>query len=512
MTRLLSPGAVCRSAFCSAIAALFALALVSPTTAQALRMDGIEENPQPQSTTYSFAYGTHVFRRMLFDQGLRPLTDFEQLHKNAPDAILVVLGKTGCLHRTNLPEGLTQFLDQGGAVLVATDQRPSSSQARLMLAFAAGVEVANAHFVGPDDPDVLYRGKPFCPILESVQGSEPDLFRGPRLEPSARLRVATNTPACLQAAKLYLPDDREIHKLAWLPAYSVAEGQKGRGRYQTITLFPPRLGGELFAVGGTHGEGRLLVLADHSIFINQMMLPDDTGNVEFTYNCLEWLREGKRRHQVLLVEDDKIRTDLDVPLKQTELPPGAERVVAAYIDDTIARMEQQNTFNRKVWDWLLGHANGSSERIARWVVYVLTLLVVAYALYRLVLRGRHRFETTVPLLAHAAAGHTPAASLLEQRFHAALRDGNLWETAHHLARQWFATLEPLAKTGPRPPRVAAHGGWWRRRRLRRTFDRLWRLAHTVVPAPVRPRLFRRLLRELVELKAAFADGTLRLQG
>ena len=36
----------------------------------------------------------------------------------------------------------------------------------------------------------------------------------------------------------------------------------------------------------------MLVLADHSIFINRMILPRDTGNLEFTANCLHWLRGG----------------------------------------------------------------------------------------------------------------------------------------------------------------------------------------------------------------------------
>ena len=44
-------------------------------------------------------------------------------------------------------------------------------------------------------------------------------------------------------------------------------------------------------VGGT--RGRILLVADHSIFINMMMLPTDTDNVEFASNCLEYLRTCK---------------------------------------------------------------------------------------------------------------------------------------------------------------------------------------------------------------------------
>ena len=66
------------------------------------------------------------------------------------------------------------------------------------------------------------------------------------------------------------------------------------------------------------GNGRVLVLADHSIFINEMMLPSDNGNVEFTYNCLEWLRGDPKdgRNQVLFVEDGTINSRFEVPLKE----------------------------------------------------------------------------------------------------------------------------------------------------------------------------------------------------
>jgi hypothetical protein len=52
-----------------------------------------------------------------------------------------------------------------------------------------------------------------------------------------------------------------------------------------------------FAAGGDWGEkgGRILILADHSVFINDMMTPDDNDNLEFASNCLEWLTDGGKR-------------------------------------------------------------------------------------------------------------------------------------------------------------------------------------------------------------------------
>ena len=55
--------------------------------------------------------------------------------------------------------------------------------------------------------------------------------------------------------------------LAWLKK----ECALSRGNNGTVASAEPLP----FAVGGTMGKGRILVVADHSIFINGMMLPSD---------------------------------------------------------------------------------------------------------------------------------------------------------------------------------------------------------------------------------------------
>jgi hypothetical protein len=420
----------------------------------------------PADAAHRFAYETHVFRRLLKDQHLHP-ENLGVIKAHPSESLLIVLGKTDFLNRDNLPEGLAAFVAQGGAVLIATDRAPGFEAPQEMLRQAAGVQVLGQPVLGPDTAAALYRDKAFCPFLIPVRDAEPNLFRGPRLDPTARLRVATNVPTWLRVFEPGLPAG--VHRLAMLPPGSSPEPPP-RGAPGLLNRVPwehlrdafarafPANGerGPLFAVGGTRGDGRILVLADHSIFINQMMLPTDNDNVEFTYNALEWLRDHKQRTRVLLVQDGVVRTDLDVPLKEVALPP---EVIAAAADEVLANLEHEDAFNRKLLEWLEGRSGNNPDRIARWALEALTVLVLLYAAYRVLIRGRHRLETAVPLLAHAAAGHTPAAPLLEQRYQAARRAGNHWETAHHLARQWFATLAPAA-AGPRPPTSpsAAAGG------------------------------------------------------
>ena len=70
----------------------------------------------------------------------------------------------------------------------------------------------------------------------------------------------------------------------------------------------------MFAVGGAVEHGRLLVLADQSIFINAMMMPEDNQNVEFAWSCIDFLRDSgdRRREAVLFVEEGTI----NIPLKE----------------------------------------------------------------------------------------------------------------------------------------------------------------------------------------------------
>jgi hypothetical protein len=464
----------------SCVAALLALLAAAPA---------VPAQRPGQAAPGNFAFGTHVFRRLLFDLKLDPLKGFEQLGEDPADTLLVVLGDTSCLERGDA-EWLGAFIEDGGAVLVATDLRTST---RGPVAKAAGVWVPGVSFVSLHGQ--AYRDQPFCPFLVRGKDASPDLFAGPRAE-----QVATNAPSCLFTLRRSLPGS--LQPLAWLPAGSAPE-RGGRGI--VIMVGGDQAVGPLFAVGGERGKGRVLVLADHSIFINQMMLPEDNGNLEFASNCLDYLRGERdaRRHRVLFVEDGRARTDLEVPLKEGPLlPPGATRAIAAAADKALAGMEEHNAFNRGVWDWL-----GSSESALRLALGVGTVLLLAYLGYCLTVRARHRPELQVPLLARAVEGHTPAGTLLEQRGREAVGTGNLWEAARGLARDWLAGL-PTAGEGP--PRVEAGGSWWRRRVLMNRVRRLWRLAHEESPARVSPRGLRRLLRQVEALRDAQADGTLRV--
>ncbi len=267
---------------------------------------------QQKPPSAAFLAGTEVFRRLLFDagqdlfdKGFQPLGSFTELD-DPRHTILIVFGDADRL--TEVPGGLRNFVDRGGVLFVATDRRPSAPAA-VALDEAGGVQVSGRPMVC-DDRDACYHELPYCPYLMPIDDA--DLFRDIDVVHSRYRAVATNAPSYLRRA----PEEDGgplLPKLAALPFRSHQEDDANPGLL-ALTATP------LFAVGGDVGDahGRVLVMADHSVFINEMMLQQDNGNVEFAYNCVKWLAgdEAERRTKVLFVEDGRINARFEVPLKE----------------------------------------------------------------------------------------------------------------------------------------------------------------------------------------------------
>lgn len=395
------------------LACLFALlALAAPGAADSGALASV-----------SYGQRTDAFRRLLFEFQFKPLKRFDELEMNPSESLLIVLGDPRCLSRSTFPQGLRSFVERGGAVLIATD-RETVGEAGDILDQLAGVTVTGETLICRNpNPKVLYDGSEYCPFVEPLAdalapnrstnilgvlatvvgvGSRPALFRNPHpTEPD--LRVATNAPSRLRrnARGWWWPSG--IYRLAELPNECEIE--------RRMMFRPASQEHLLFAVGGSVGKGRVLVLADHSVFINRMVLPRDNGNLEFAANCLHWLRGGVstptealraingpqtleqltgQRNKVLFWDDGLIRTDLEVPLKRvplkSALPP--EPVIVAALDKTLANLEDDDYFNRKLLE-NMEDASGGRQSLLRNVVYLLTLAAALLLGYRFLWRVRY---------------------------------------------------------------------------------------------------------------------------
>ncbi len=416
--------------------------------------------------------GPQAFLGVLNKTGMKPLDDYARLWDDPAHSILIVFGDPSAPGK--VPGGLGGFLANGGTALVATD-RPW---------FRSGPErfpdvnpVVTGDLVrAPAREADAYRGLPDCPWVKPEQGEEAArLFRGPLGSDGRRQllrRVASNRPSFLHLGR----------SLA-LVASTTSEDET-----------PSNV-----AAVGQWGPGRLLVIADHSVFINAMMIRRDTDNFDFAFNCVEWLADGDpQRNRVLFVgEDGAIRKSFEVPLGVPPMPsldalvPPINNVLAGLQNDK----DRPNLFNKVLVP--------SAQAHRHWIMGLTALLVFGLMLYGYfwLARARYRGEVGLPPLQKAVQRRGPDQSVQQQRHRALLAAGNLWEAARLLVRQELPEL-----TGPRPPLV--RGGWWQRLKLRGQVRRLWRLAAGPGPGRVSPAEMARLPAEVRAVRRALAEGEL----
>jgi hypothetical protein len=416
-----------------------------------------------------------AFRFILWQRRLDPSPGREEAFAKPAKSIVIVFGRTEILERVG---SLKRFVMNGGALMVATDRKTGGALERDF-----GVRVLGYQIEGRDKTSV-YRGSETCPLVQSIPDAKPALF-------PAHHSVASNRPSLL----LPVEGSDELHLLAEFP--SGCRVVSGNVYVELGNLRFP------FAMGGDVGNGRVLILSDHSVFINGMMLESDNGNFDFAYNCVKWLSDSGRRSNVLFVDDDTIVTDFKVPLTDIAVPPISPLDAANHV---IAALEEDDLFNKLILEQF-----SLRQIISAWAL-VLTVGLLLYVFYRLI-RGGYHIDTQAPLL---ASGAGPISTVVEQRRQSLIRDGNLWEAARDVARQWFADAgyEPMESSSPKRPRrpqVQINARWWQRQRLRNHVSRLWRLAFSPRPQRVSKRDFDRLLSEIHDLEAAMRDGMVQIQ-
>ena len=456
--------------------------------------------------------GTEILRRIFHKRKFEAIEQFDDLKGDEKNSIVFFLGSSGI---DSIPGGLDDFVRAGGAVMIATNNPVGSRDARRQLAALTGLSVAGEPVVFPsefhDTNELCYQGKAHCPWLVPLDptGDAFHLFVKPGT--GETLRVATNEPSYLRSPRNELL--RNVEVLACLPPGGTIEGN--RGRFQENT--------QLTLVGGVVEKGRLLLLANHRLFLNRMMVPRDTYNVEFALNCLSMLeeREGGRRSKLLFVEFGNINTKFDVPIRELpDLPDNLPELFAAgllelgrrlpLLQAHLARAEEKDEFHSGLWR-LLAAKGITGPDVLRWTFFIGSGLFAFYGLMRIFGPGRHRVDASTPLLPRVIEKHLPAGSLFERRRQAMLDNNNLWEAARDRARTVLLEAGvPEPRTGDHPPRVRSNGRMWQRWRTSRRVLRLWRLAFDPTPQLVPKSAWDIITRELAELTAALASGAVRL--
>jgi hypothetical protein len=444
-------------------------------------------NAQPQLPPIN-PQGTEAFRLILHRSRLKPVTHLKDLEeKNPQETLIILFGDLKPLKDIDeAVGGLRRFLDNKGAILIASDRFENAQ----LLREKFNVVPSDTVVYNPN-PKMAFGGKPSFPFVTRFPLRDHPLFQGVT-------RLATNAPSYLEQRGPL----EDLHVLAQFPEGCTREGRMGLQ------------GNPIFAVGNDAAEGRKLILAGHGVFMNDEMY-NKPDNINFTRNCIDWFTRSRDkkvyRPNVMLYVDGQLIKQFKVPLRRLPGPPIPELEL---INRTILGLERENFFNKLT---LAVAGTGGSDnlnarmmigrmRVLRWLGIVLGAIVLMY-LFRRLWWGRYHREIKAPLTASHLSGHVSNEVLLHQRQRGMLFEGNLWEAAREVARQCFAHYSERSLTFPPPkPQVVVRSSD-RRRRLGKQVARLWDLAYGQ-PIPVQPARFRDILDEAEEVKEALASGDL----
>jgi hypothetical protein len=436
---------------------------------------------QAQTRDLPFPQDTDIFRRILLDSFyVKPLKTWNELASEPEKKLLIVLGQTLVLKQ--VPGGLEEFVRAGGAALVATDRATKNADGGALDPFGVWIDGGKLSIFMTNPRS--YKRRRDSILVDFIDGGKrPIIFKKPKSEPPG---VATNKPSYLHL------DSPLLNVQATFPPTCRLEPNNTPAR-QPLP----------FVAAGEVGRGRILVLSDHSVFINAMLWQDDNLNLDFLDSCLEWLIDEKRT-EVLFVDENQIKSEFDVPLKDVPVPlPPVEDVLTA-VNKGLAGLEEENRFNEAIGNALDRISEQAKNNFTGRVLTILTIGLGLAGLSRLS-QLRQRREPGLPALTAILAQQRAGAPALEQRFAAMRNEGNYREPAQAVARQFFESAFALKPEGVMPRSVfGALAIPWYYWRTRIQVRRLWHLAAGGGPARVSHRDLVRILRKIDRLNAEFA--------
>jgi hypothetical protein len=276
--------------------------------------------------------------------------------------------------------------------------------------------------------------------------------------------------------------------------------------------------------------GKFLIMADHSVFINSMMLPRGApnDNLAFASNCLNWLMAGDSRSYVVFIEDGKIwRRDDYQNLIITSLPGQNPEDIAQFMweyrdllwknsdlaEQILGNIEQDGILEEVEKSDLFGSI--LDNNLERWMIAKLVLILGAIGLFGYAaiafMGSRYKFPKRVARLSLLLDRSRPRAGLLEMRLRTGLGRGRYYELARQKAREMFADLKLTpAEEGPLP-RVEIDAAWLKRGRIRRSLRQVWTVAFGREPVAVTGRQWNLFLKKLNETEQMIRDGVIRFQ-
>ncbi|QDU64371.1 hypothetical protein Pan216_52610 [Planctomycetes bacterium Pan216] len=387
--------------------------------------------------------------------------------------IIVLVGAPEPLARlTTMPLEPTDFVEKGGALLIASDDDWSQ--------FVVDIESGP---LGVLDPREAYMGRTSLPLIDDWNLANPD---AQRLTQGVDT-IVMNLPGYLAGLKA------NEWAVGYLPP-SAAIGQRPlRGHRPVISA-------------GSLGKGRVMVVADQTLFLNEMIQEED--NLTFALNTVAWLigdRSPQDLHVLFVKDVDVIGEWVDPRFRDGSFNlPGIEELIAV-ANSLISGLEDEGVFDEQIQRVQSRLPIVPFQRAVAMLTSLFLLLLLGWWLMGVRARhlprkrSRRRKERAQPV---------PLGNLLEQRRTDLVGTGDFTDPVVRLAEQFFCHTLRADVHEPKMPPVRVRGSLWRRWKRWWQLRYLWRLLRRSSSRPVSRREFRRVQILVGELERMVRDGSL----
>jgi hypothetical protein len=460
--------------------------------------------------------GSEVFRFALHQHGIQPIKRPEDAVGRPHETVIVVFGEPGRMTDQLPGWRLQQFLNNGGAILIASRDRAPQGLNGNHWASAFGITITSNTVTA--DPRLCYKGelgKPFVKPRQRVDlgGQSPfDLFNG--VDSTGPDAIATDRPSEMgvndQMLRLYL-----VKNLA-----GYADGATRVGDHLPVqpafNHFAISIESQRRPVGNPFG--RMIVIADQGVFSNGMMgfVKDqndekgyrlDNENWAFTNRTIEWLQGGNmHRTKCLFIENGTIvdRFATELPNAGPPAPDIPPDVIANWalnaLNPIVNEAQDRDIFNstvERIW---------GMPALLRAFLVVTTILFLVAA-FRWMRRGYRKAEPAAVITPNAQATLQPRGGVLRQRTTAQLEVGNLYEATRRRVRERFDVLGGRPGSEGKMPPVLTANDLPDGPLLHQSVRWLWALGYGETPIAIPPADWDRtnVLLERVTARAARGD-------
>ncbi|WP_020471728.1 hypothetical protein [Zavarzinella formosa] len=438
--------------------------------------------------------GSEYFRFFLHKHELKPLANFPEAWLEPSKTIIVCLGDASWITPDFFPNqgGIRAFIEAGGAVLIATDQKCDSRDPRsweqiygLRISGELLTAKADECFDGLDGRP-LVKPRRHLPIL--VKDSPFKMLDG--ISADGADAIATDHPSEIQL----VPAIRPGYIVTPLAGYPTSAKR-------IESNFAVDRSWDNFAVSVRRGgdPGRLLVVADHSVFVNGMMkftVNNETGelsfpnaNIKFTNQMIEWLKgpDGTRT-RCLFVHDNNV---IDQFAKQVHLPPDMNPPIPPIPPDMLANMmlrmanpmltEFQNRIrpNSALDRWF------GRESLWRWFLIAMTALF-AWLIWSRLSQATRKEDRSRWVALTTLGGLLAKGSTSKRKRDDLIDTGNIYEAARWRIRDRFDRIggQPT-DDGHMPPILMADNSR-QAVGLEASVRRLWMIGYgpKAIPVPI----------------------------